>query len=114
MCKIIDFGKFKYQQQKKLHEAKKNQKIIVLKELQLSLHIAENDYNVKLSAAKRFLESGFKVKVALRLRGRQNMLRKEALIFMQGFFDKLNPETSKLETPPKIEGSTINMIISNV
>lgn len=78
------------------------------------MHIAEHDYNVKLNATKKFLESGFKVKVALRLRGRQNMLKKEALAFMQGFYDNLNPETAKLETPPKIEGSNITMIISNV
>lgn len=78
------------------------------------MHIAEHDYNVKLAAAKRFLEQKFKVKVSLRLRGRQMMLKKEALEFMQGFFDKLVNDTVKLELPPKLEGNTVNMIINSI
>ncbi|KAL0263911.1 UNVERIFIED_CONTAM: hypothetical protein PYX00_011042 [Menopon gallinae] len=112
VCKIINYGKFKYQQQK-LHKSKKKHRVIIVKELQLSLHIAEHDYNVKLAAAKRFLEHKYKVKVTLRLRGRQMVLKQEAIALMQGFFDKIGPEIAKLEVPPKMEGNTVNMIISN-
>lgn len=114
VCKIINYGKFKYHQQKKLQEAKKKQKVIVVKEIQLSLHIAEHDLNVKLSAAKKFIEHKFKIKVSLRLRGRQMMLKKEALAFMQAFFDKIGPEVAKLDSRPRLEGNTVNMVISYI
>lgn len=113
VCKIIDYGKYKYQLQKKNQEAKKNQKTVVVKELQLTLHIAEHDYNVKLNAAKKFLEHRYKVKVTLRLRGRQMMLKKEAVEFMQGFYAAIGGEDFvKLDSAPKVEGNRVNMMVA--
>lgn len=113
VCKIIDYGRYKYLQQKKTQEAKKKQRVIVVKEIQLSLHIAEHDFNVKLNAAKRFLEHSYKVKVTLRLRGRQMTLKKEAVEFMQSFFTKLGGESvAKYDQAPKVEGNRVNMMLS--
>ena len=70
-CKILDFGKFKYEQQKKQNEAKKKQKVIEIKEIKVRPNIDENDYQVKMRAMKSFIEEGDKVKVTLRFRGRE-------------------------------------------
>ena len=70
-CKILDFGKFKYEQQKKKNEAKKKQKVIEIKEIKVRPNIDENDYQVKMRAMKSFIEEGDKVKVTLRFRGRE-------------------------------------------
>ena len=71
VCKILDFGKFKYEQQKKRNEAKKKQKVIEIKEIKVRPNIDENDYQVKMRAMKSFIEEGDKVKVTLRFRGRE-------------------------------------------
>ena len=71
VCKILDYGKFKYEQQKKKNEAKKKQKVIEIKEIKVRPNIDENDYQVKLRAMKTFIEEGDKVKVTLRFRGRE-------------------------------------------
>ena len=71
VCKILDFGKFKYEQQKKKNEAKKKQKVIEIKEIKVRPNIDENDYQVKMRAMKSFIEEGDKVKVTLRFRGRE-------------------------------------------
>ena len=71
VCKILDYGKFKYEQQKKRNEAKKKQKVIEIKEIKVRPNIDENDYQVKMRAMKSFIEEGDKVKVTLRFRGRE-------------------------------------------
>jgi len=71
VCKILDFGKFKYEQQKKKNEAKKKQKVIEIKEIKVRPNIDENDYQVKMRAMKSFIDEGDKVKVTLRFRGRE-------------------------------------------
>ena len=71
VCKILDYGKFKHEQQKKRNEAKKKQKVIEIKEIKVRPNIDENDYQVKLRAMKSFIEEGDKVKVTLRFRGRE-------------------------------------------
>jgi translation initiation factor IF-3 len=71
VCKLLDFGKFKYQEQKKANEARKKQKVIEIKEIKMRPGIDDNDYDVKMRAMKRFLEEGDKVKVTLRFRGRE-------------------------------------------
>ena len=71
VCKILDFGKFKYEQQKKRNEAKKKQKVVEIKEVKVRPNIDENDYQVKMRAMKSFIEEGDKVKVTLRFRGRE-------------------------------------------
>ena len=71
VCKILDYGKYRFEMQKKEKEAKKNQKVIELKEIRLSLNIDTNDFNTKVNQAAKFLQQGHKVKVSIRFRGRE-------------------------------------------
>lgn len=110
VCKILDYGKYKYELQKKKNEAKKNQKTVEIKEIKLRPFIGENDYQVKLKNMKRFIEDGNKVKISLRFRGRE-MARKE--IGMR-LFDRIKEdlvEVIKVESPPKFEGPQVIMIL---
>ena len=111
VCKILDFGKFKYELQKKRQEAKKKQKVIEVKEIQIRPNISENDYQVKLRNAKRFLEDGDKVKVVLRLQGREmsyQELNSSIIHRMKTDLEAL----SKIEQEPKLEGRQIIMMLS--
>jgi len=112
VCKILDYGKFKYEQQKKANEARKKQKIIEVKELKLRPMIEDHDYQVKLRAAKKFLEEGDKVKFTLRYRGRElahQELGLKVLLRMKADLADL----SKVEQEPKMEGRQMIMMLSS-
>ena len=87
VCKIMDYGKFKFEQAKREKEAKKNQKVIEIKEVRLSLNIDTNDFNTKVNRAIKFLEAGDKVKAALRFRGREMAHPELGVHIMQRFTD---------------------------
>jgi translation initiation factor IF-3 len=111
VCKILDYGKFKYEQQKKKAEAKKKQKIIEVKEIQMRPMIDDNDLGIKCRAIKRFLEEGDKVKISMRFRGRE-MSHQEIgmgiLLKVKQDFEEL----AKFETLPRFEGRQIVMIMA--
>ena len=111
VCKILDYGKYKYEMQKRKAEAKKNQKVIETKELKLRPMIETHDYEVKLKQAKKFLAAGNKVKFTMRYKGREmsaNNLGKEIL-------DRLIEDLEgliKVDQAPKLEGKQMMMIVS--
>ncbi len=110
VCKILDVGKFKYEQQKKAAEAKKNQKIVEVKEVKLRPNIDDHDYEVKMRSMVRFLEEGDKVKVTLRFRGRE--MAHQGL--GQQLLDKVATELEnlgKVESMPRLEGRQMVMIV---
>lgn len=111
VCKILDFGKYKYELQKKKNEAKKKQKVIEIKEIKMRPVIGENDYQIKLKHMRRFLEDENKVKVSMRFRGRE-MAHQE--IGMR-IFERLQGDIADLAKPefgPKREGSQIVMMLA--
>ena len=111
VCKIMDWGKFKFEQAKKAKENRKNQKIVELKEVQLSMTIDVGDLNVKAKQARKFLEAGNKVKVAIRLRGRQMAHSSIAKDVMTGFYESLK-DVAAIEKPMNMEGRNIIMILA--
>lgn len=111
VCKILDFGKYKYELQKKKNEARKNQKIINIKELKVRPSIDIHDYNVKLNQAKKFLEGGDKVKFTLRFRGREPIpARGEDSVLSNILLDLEG--LCKVDSQPKLEGRQMTMVIS--
>jgi len=113
VCKILDYGKYRYQQQKRVAQARKNQKVVELKEVILRPNIDENDFQVKLRNVRRFLESGNKVKVTLRFRGRELAhvdLGKKVIFRIRDIV--LEEELGKIDYEPKREGRNMLMIIS--
>ena len=111
VCKILDFGKFKYEQQKKKNEAKKKQKVIEIKEIKVRPNIDENDYQVKMRAMKSFIEEGDKVKVTLRFRGRE-MAHQE---LGTQLLERVRTDTAtlaKVEQEPKFEGRQMIMVLA--
>lgn len=110
VCKILDYGKYKYQTQKKKAEAKKKQKVIHLKEIKLRPNIGEHDYQVKMKAAIKFLESGDKVKFSLRFKGREMAHREIGSELFNRFIEELK-DVAKLELRPKFEGRQMVMIM---
>ncbi len=110
VCKILDYGKYKYEQQKKANEAKKKQKVIEIKEIKVRPGIEQHDYEVKLKAARRFLEDENKVKVTLRLRGREMAHQDLAMQVMQRLKADL-ADLSKVEQEPKMEGRQAIMML---
>ncbi len=111
VCKIMDYGKFKFEQAKREKEAKKNQKVIEIKEIRLSLNIDTNDFNTKVNRAIQFLEDGDKVKAALRFRGREMAHPELGTTMMQRFTDAVS-EYGSVEKQPKMEGRSMVMFIS--
>lgn len=109
-CKLMQYDKFRYETEKKEKEAKKNQKIIKIKEVQLSIVIDTNDLNTKAKRANEFLAGGDKVKVVIRMRGRQNKRPELGLNVMNEFFSKM--ENAVKEQGPIIEGNTIRMVLA--
>lgn len=107
----MDYGKYKYEQQKKEAEARKKQKTIDIKEIKLRPTIEEHDYQVKFRAARRFLEEGDKVKVTLRFRGREMAHQDLGLKVLQRMRDEL-AEISKVEAEPKMEGRQVMMVLA--
>ncbi|MBW8308846.1 MAG: translation initiation factor IF-3 [Candidatus Paracaedibacteraceae bacterium] len=111
VCKILDYGKYKYEQQKKKVEAKKNQRVIEVKEIQMRPVIDENDFQVKLRAIHRFLTEGNKVKVAIRFRGREITHQELGMEVVNRVKDSVG-ETAKVDQAPKLEGRQILMVLS--
>lgn len=111
VCKLVDYGKFKYEQNKKQNEAKKKQKTIDVKEIKLRPNIDTHDYDVKLRAAQKFLGGGDKVKVTLRFRGREMAHQDLGMILLRRLSEDLE-ELSKIEATPKMEGRTMIMVLA--
>src|ERR1700739_1770026 len=111
VVKILDFGKFKYEQQKKKNEAKKKQKVIEIKEIKIRPNIDENDYQVKMRAMKSFIEEGDKVKVTLRFRGREMAHQDLGVKVLERRRAELDP-TSKVEQMPRMENRQMVMVLS--
>lgn len=110
VCKVIDYGKFRYEQQKKASIAKKKQKIIELKELKLRPMIEEHDYQVKMRNAQKFLSKGDKVKFSMWFRGREMAHQDLGMEVLQRIKSELE-ETTKVEMQPKLEGRRMTMIL---
>ncbi|WP_428024551.1 translation initiation factor IF-3 [Arcobacter sp.] len=110
VAKIMDYSKFKYQQEKKKKEAKKNQKVIVLKEVKFSVKIAENDINYKVKHAIEFLEKGYHVKCRVFLKGRE-MAHPEAGIEVLEKVWPMLEEYGDRDAEPKLEGRFVNMMV---
>jgi translation initiation factor IF-3 len=111
VCKILDYGKFKFQEQKKAAEARKKQKVIEIKEIKMRPMIDDHDYDVKMRAIKRFFEEGDKVKITLRFRGRE-MAHQE---LGQQLLDRVKKDTleiAKVESEPRFEGRQIVMVLA--
>jgi translation initiation factor IF-3 len=111
VCKLMDFGKFKYQEQKKAHEARLKQKQVQVKEVKLRPGTDENDYQIKLRNLKRFLEEGDKCKVTLRFRGREMAHQEFGLRQLERVKADLD-ELGQVEQMPKMEGRQMIMIIA--
>lgn len=111
VCKIMDYGKYRFETLKKQKEAKKNQKVVELKEIWLSMTIDVGDLNVKARQAQKFLTSGNKVKVSIRMRGRQNAHSSLGVDVMNRFYD-LVKDVSVMEKRPLLEGRNILMILA--
>ncbi|MDR0968537.1 MAG: translation initiation factor IF-3 [Holosporaceae bacterium] len=111
VCKILDYGKLKYELQKKKSEAKKKQKVVELKEVKLTPSIGEHDYNVKLLNVNRFLEEGNKIKVTLRFRGRELSHKELGEKLLNRLIEDVK-EKAKVEGSPQFEGRQMMMILS--
>ena len=111
VCKILDFGKYKYELQKKKNEAKKKQKVIEIKEIKVRPNIDENDYQVKMRAMKSFIEEGDKVKVTLRFRGREMAHQEIGIRVLERIRAELEAET-KIEQMPRLENRQMVMVLS--
>jgi translation initiation factor IF-3 len=111
VCKILDYGKFKYEEQKKKNEARKKQKVIEIKEIKLRPTIDDNDYNIKMRAMLRFLQEGDKVKVTLRFRGRELAHQDLGMAVLVRVRDDLDP-VAKVEQMPKMEGRQMVMVVA--
>ena len=111
VCKIMDYGKYRFDQQKREKEAKKNQKVIEIKEIQLTLNIDTHDIETKVNHAIRFLKSGNKVKVSLRFRGREMVHPERGLEIMESFAQAC-AEYGNVEKPAKLENRTMLMFLA--
>ncbi len=111
VCKIIDYGKYRYELIRKEKEAKKKQKAIEVKEVRLSPNIDDNDLNTKVSAARKFLEKGNKVKVTLRFRGREMAHMSKTKYILDDFAEKL-ADIAVIDKPAKVEGRSLVIFLS--
>ena len=111
VCKILDYGKFKYEAQKRANEARKKQKIIEVKEIKMRPNIDDNDYDVKMRSARRFLEEGDKAKVTMRFRGREMAHQDLGMNVLIKVRDEL-VEMAKVEQMPKLEGRQMIMVLA--
>jgi translation initiation factor IF-3 len=111
VCKILDYGKYKYEAQKKKAEARKRQKIIEVKEIKMRPGIDDHDYDVKMRSMEKFLKEGDKVKVTLRFRGREMLHMDLGMKVLDRVRDDLEP-LAKVEQTPRIEGRQMTMVIS--
>jgi translation initiation factor IF-3 len=111
VCKIIDYGKFRYEQSRKVKEAKKKQKIVEIKEIRLSPNIDTNDLNTKTNSARKFLERGDRVKVTLRFRGRE-MAHMGASVHILTDFAAALSDVAVVDKQPKVEGRSMTMFLA--
>ena len=111
VCKIIDYGKYRYEQARKEKEARKKQKVIEIKEVRLSPNIEENDLNTKISAARKFIQKGNKVKVTLRFRGREMSHMNNSRHILEDFAGQLS-DIAVVDKPSKVEGRSLVMFLS--
>ena len=111
VCKIVDYGKFKYEQTRKEKEAKKKQKTIEIKEIRLSPNIDTNDLNTKINAARKFISKGDRVKVTLRFRGREMTHMNNSKHILDDFAEAL-AEIAVVEKAPKVEGRSMTMFLA--
>jgi translation initiation factor IF-3 len=111
VCKILDFGKFKYQEQKKAAEARKSQKIVEIKEIKMRPSIDDHDYDVKIKSMRRFFEEGDKVKVTLRFRGREMAHMQLGMQVLQRVKAEL-ADSVKVESEPRLEGRQMVMVLA--
>jgi translation initiation factor IF-3 len=111
VCRVIDFGKFRYEQARKEKEARKKQKVIEIKEIRLSPNIDTNDIKTKVNMARRFIEHGDKVKVTLRFRGREMAHMQERKVILDDFA-KMLEDVADIDRAPKVEGRNMVMFMS--
>ena len=111
VCKIIDYGKYRYEQARKEKEAKKKQKTVDVKEVRLSPNIDTNDLNTKVNSAKKFIQKGDKVKVTLRFRGREMAHMQTSKHILDDFADMMK-YVAVVEKPAKLEGRSISMVLT--
>ena len=111
VCKIVDYGKYRYEQARKAKAARKKQKTIEIKEIRLSPNIDTNDLNTKINAAKKFLTKGDKVKVTLRFRGREMAHMNASKHILDDFAEALT-EIAVVEKPAKVEGRSMTMVLA--
>ena len=111
VCKIMDYGKFRFEQAKKEKEAKKNQRVIEIKEIRMSPGIDTNDFNTKLKNAQKFLNDGDRVKVSVRFRGREMAHTEIGAVLLKDFAN-LCAEIANMDKAPKLEGRNMSMFLS--
>ena len=111
VCKVIDYGKYRYDLARKEKDAKKKQKTVELKEIRLSANIDTNDLNTKMNAAKKFLAKGNKVKITLRFRGREMAHMNSSKHILDDLAEQLS-DIAVVEKAPKIEGRSIGMVLA--
>ena len=111
VCKIVDYGKFRYDQIRKEKENRKKQKVIEIKEIRLSPNIDTNDLNTKVGAARKFLEKGNRVKVTLRFRGREMAHMGASVHILTDFAESLG-DIAAIEKQPKVEGRSMTMFLT--
>ncbi len=110
VCKIIDYGKYRYEMLRREKEAKKKQKTTEVKEVRFSPNIGENDLNTKAAAARKFLERGDKVKVSMRFRGREMSHMNQSRHILEEFAEKLS-DVAVVEKPAKVEGRSLVLFL---
>ena len=111
VCKIVDYGKYKYEQERKEKEAKKKQKVIDIKEIRLSPNIDTNDLNTKIGAARKFLTKGDRVKITLRFRGREMAHMNNSKHILDDIAQSLS-DIAVVEKAPKVEGRSMTMFLT--
>ena len=111
VCKVMDYGKYKYESQKKANQAKKKQKTIDIKEIKLRPNIDVHDYQVKMRSVQKFLSEGDKVKITLRFRGREMAHQDRGADLLQKVKDEIDP-IAKVELNPKFEGRQMIMVLA--
>ena len=111
VCKIVDYGKFRYEQIRKEKDAKKKQKIVEIKEIRISPNIDTNDLNTKMSAARKFLAKGNRVKVTLRFRGREMTHMQDSKYILDDFAAALS-DVAVVDKAPKVEGRTMTITLA--
>lgn len=111
VCRIVDYGKFKYEQTRREKEAKKKQKVIEIKEIRMSPNIDTNDLNTKVGAARKFLSKGDRVKVTIRFRGRELAHMNDSKYMLDDFAKALE-DCAVVEKPAKVEGRALTMVLT--